>query len=183
MKTFTGSQPQLSGDTVAWNLNVCNVGSAPAVAIGVQDIVSTHLNSIAPVVIPNLAIDTCTVLNLTTSLNNNYFSGTQFSNTGRVFIAGTEFITGNNSSFSTGLVAPIADLWINKQFIGSNPRMSGDSVTFLITFGNSGSLNLTSGFTLTDILDNRVTFLSQSSNYAGLIFTTIGNQIVFTGNA
>lgn len=181
LKTLTSPAPSRNGSGVSFQLTVTNIGSGPASNVIMTDILPSQLNYVSSFTSSSLssfgtsAVVSGTalrwvlsgvinsgqsvIINMTGIMNSGYIGGTQFTNfliaTGSVF----EFTTGNNQ---TGLIITVPVL-TGASFVKSiqapnplrtgviNGRASGDALTFLIDYANTGNVPL-NNITLTDTL-------------------------------
>lgn len=175
-KIFTGVTPRQSGDTVTFILNYGNFGlgtvTGNVIVTDELPVGVTYLTaSMAPVVNWQFLtwsgfFNTVWTWGLTgqiilTGIINGSGLFTGQINTGSISIVSWETFISNNTGTASIPFFGIPDVWINKQFTGLIPQFTGDLITFILNYGNSGN-TLTTGVVITDQLPLGIDYLTAS---------------------
>lgn len=204
-KIFTGVTPRQSGDAVTFILNYGNYGlgtvTGNVIVIDQLPVGVTYLTaSMVPAVswqfltwsgfFNNVWTWGLTGQIILTGIINGSGLFTGQINTGSISIVSWEIFISNNTATALIPFFGIPDLWINKQFTGLIPQFTGDLVTFILRYGNSGNA-LTTGVAIIDQLPLGISYLTasmvpvvswQTVTWSGLVLNPgQTGQIILTG--
>lgn len=193
-KTLVWDEPQLTGDSVIYNIEVTNIGSKIATGIGLVDVWPESILTFPNQWLVNGVVQVPTIYN---SLLNNYLfsindlmpgasalvkivwsmdtmfpGGQTFTNESFVLVESDQYSTTNDSDSITNNVRWVADIYVTKIQTSANPTVEWDEIEYLISYGNSGDGNAT-GVIVNDVLPNVISFVSASLDPTAQVWNNI----------
>ncbi len=200
--SLTGMNPSISGDVVSYFITLQNIWSTQATGISfisnfpiptlftptaTFDGISYTYNTIQypqDFVWNNTSFATLnpgqirTIL-LSAPMAQNFSVGTTFNQIAKTTTASPEYATSNNSATASSVVQAAADVWITKTLAPFVSYKAGDSVVYMITYGNNWGKSA-NNVTITDIAPTNINL--PTTNFSlWTIPAWSGGSILLTG--
>ncbi|MDI6791778.1 MAG: right-handed parallel beta-helix repeat-containing protein, partial [bacterium] len=185
-----GTATASPGDTLTYTITYQNTGEIGATSVVVTETIPTNTTYVSNTgggsysggvvtwTIGTLEADGPHQVSVTVTVNNPLPQGTtNITNTATIADDGSDSDPANNSATDTDSVDAQPDVTITSKTDGADTASQGDTLTYTITYRNTGEMNAT-GVVITDTIPTNTTFVSASapgSESGGVVTWNIGS--------